>query len=591
MISLINFKKIWRIQLNKLLSRGLAGTDTELLSRFQAVSAREALVMMTAALAIGLVCGILAVGLNWSVHSLRLFITELDLGWRVIFFPALGAGIAVFLVRSLMQDSAGHGVSDVIKAMAMGSEALRRRMIYSRFIGSLLTVGSGGSTGLEGPIVSIGGALGSALGRWLDMNERHKKLLVGYGAAGAVAGIFNAPLTGLIFSLEIIVGEWTYLTILPTIIAAVSATEVSRLIMGNKIAFTQEIAGFSIVSLLACFALGALTGIISILFARSLLLWEKIFSKISLHLWIRATLGGLSVGVLGYFMPEVLSEGYSVTQVFLTDTIRPELGFVLLFVLLKFLACGITLGSGGVGGVFAPSLVIGSGVGLAFGMILHLLPLNGIAEDAAFALAGMAGMVAGVMHGPLTGIFLVMEATSGYSMILPLMLTASSAMVVSSFFEIGSVYTRELIKQGSLIKRGTDRYLLHHLNIVDILDKDFITISENLLLRDFIDEFKKARRNYFPVLNEEKECVGVVFLDDIRPHLFETNLYDLVTMGSVMRNLPVISLNEPISAALDKFETSKVWSLPVVEGDRFLGMLSKSTLFDHYRRELQIQSI
>jgi len=588
---LINYKKLWRKQLNKFLSRGLAGTDTELLSRFQAVSAREALVMMTAALAIGLVCGILAVGLNWSVHSLRLFITELDLGWRAIFFPALGAGIAIFLVRSLMHDSAGHGVSDVIKAMAMGSEVLRRRMIYSRFFGSLLTVGSGGSTGLEGPIVSIGGALGSALGRWLDMNERHKKLLVGYGAAGAVAGIFNAPLTGLIFSLEIIIGEWTYLTILPTIIAAVSATEVSRLIMGNKIAFTQEIAGFSITSLLACFALGALTGIISILFARSLLLWEKFFSKISLHLWIRATIGGLSVGVLGYFMPEVLSEGYSTTQVFLTDTIRPELGFVLLFVLLKFLACGITLGSGGVGGVFAPSLVIGSGVGLAFGMILHLLPLNGIAEDAAFALAGMAGMVAGVMHGPLTGIFLVMEATSGYSMILPLMLTASSAMVVSSFFEIGSVYTRELIKQGSLIKRGTDRYLLHHLNIVDILDKDFITIRENLLLRDFIDEFKKARRNYFPVLNEEKECVGVVFLDDIRPHLFETNLYDLVTMGSVMRNLPVISLNEPISAALDKFETSKVWSLPVVEGDRFLGMLSKSTLFDHYRRELQIQSI
>lgn len=193
--------------------------------------------MMTAALGIGLVCGILAVSLNWSVHTLRLFIAGLDLGWRSIFFPALGAGIAVFFVRYLMHDNEGHGVSSVIKAIAMGSGSLRRRMIYSRFFGSFLTVGSGGSTGLEGPIVSIGGAMGSALGRWLDMNERHKKLLVGYGAAGAVAGIFNAPLTGLIFSLEIIIGEWTYLTILPTIIAAVSATEVSRWIMGNKIAF------------------------------------------------------------------------------------------------------------------------------------------------------------------------------------------------------------------------------------------------------------------------------------------------------------------------------------------------------------------
>ena len=547
--------------------------------------------MMTVALVIGLGCGVLAVGLNWSVHSLRLFISDLDLGWQSIFFPALGAGIAVFLVRSLMHDSAGHGVSDVIKAIAMGSEGLRRRMIFSRFFGSFLTVGSGGSTGLEGPIVSIGAALGSTLGRWLNMNERHKKLLVGYGAAGAVAGIFNAPLTGLIFSLEIIIGEWTYLTILPTIIAAVSATELSRWITGNKIAFFQEIAGFSLTSLLACFVLGAVTGVISILFTRSLLLWEKFFTKVSLHHWIRAAIGGLFVGTLGYFMPEVLSEGYSATQVFLTDSIRPELAFVLLFVLLKFLACGMTLGSGGIGGVFAPSLVIGSGVGLAFGMIMHSLPLDGVAEDAAFALAGMAGMVAGVMHGPLTGIFLVMEVTRGYSMILPLMLTASSAMVVSSFFEIGSVYTQDLIKQGSLIKRGTDRYLLHHLNIGDILDKDFITIREDLLLRNFIEEFKKARRNYFPVLNNENKCVGVVFLDDIRPHLFDISLYDLVTMGSVMRNLPLISLNEPISAALDKFETSKAWSLPVVEGDQFLGMLSKSTLFDHYRRELQIQSI
>ena len=586
-----NFKKNWQRKLNKFLSRGLAGSDTDLLSRYQAISAREAVVMMTAALAIGLGCGVLAVGLNWSVHSLRLFISDLDLGWRAIFFPALGAGIAVFLVRSLMHDSAGHGVSDVIKAIAMGSEGLRRRMIFSRFFGSFLTVGSGGSTGLEGPIVSIGAALGSTLGRWLNMNERHKRLLIGYGAAGAVAGIFNAPLTGLIFSLEIIIGEWTYLTILPTIIAAVSATELSRWITGNKIAFIQEIAGFSLTSLLACFVLGALTGVISILFTRSLLLWEKFFTKVYLHHWIRAAIGGLFVGTLGFFMPEVLSEGYSATQVFLTDSIRPELAFVLLFVLLKFLACGMTLGSGGIGGVFAPSLVIGSGVGLAFGMIMHSLPLDGVAEDAAFALAGMAGMVAGVMHGPLTGIFLVMEVTRGYSMILPLMLTASSAMVVSSFFEIGSVYTQDLIKQGSLIKRGTDRYLLHHLNIGDILDKDFITIREDLLLRNFIEEFKKARRNYFPVLNKENKCVGVVFLDDIRPHLFDRSLYDLVAMGSVMRNLPLINLNEPISAALDKFETSKAWSLPVVEGDQFLGMLSKSTLFDHYRRELQIQSI
>ena len=197
-------KKLWQKQLRLFLSRSFTGADSDLLSRFQAVSARESIVMMTAALVIGLICGFFAVGLNWSVHTLRHFITELELSWVSIFIPALGAGIAVYLVRSIIRDSASHGVSDVIKAMALGSEILRRRMIHSRFLGSLLTVGTGGSTGLEGPIVSIGGAVGSALGRWMEMNERHKKLLVGYGAAAAVAGIFNAPLTGLIFSLEII---------------------------------------------------------------------------------------------------------------------------------------------------------------------------------------------------------------------------------------------------------------------------------------------------------------------------------------------------------------------------------------------------
>ena len=568
----------------------ISGINHNLLSRFHAVSARETMVMMTTALVIGIFCGIIAVGLNLSVHTLSKFITKLNLGWPAIFFPALGAGIAVYIVRSLINDMDGHGVSSVIKAIAMGSKSLKRRMIYSRFFGSFLTIGSGGSTGLEGPIVCIGGAIGSTIGRWLEMNERHKKLLIGYGAAGAVAGIFNAPLTGLIFSLEIIIGEWTFLTILPTIIAAVSATEISRFIMGDKIAFYHDVAGFSLTSLLACFALGALTGIVSIIFVRSLLVWEKIFSKISFKLWIRATIGGFFVGLIGFFMPEVLSEGYSTTQSFLTSNIRPEIGFVLLFILLKFLVCGITLGSGGIGGVFAPSLVIGSGIGLAFGMILHMLPLNGIAEDSAFALAGMAGMVAGVMHGPLTGIFLVMEVTRGYSMILPLMLTASSAMVICHFFEIGSVYTQDLIKQGSLIKRGTDRYLLLHLNIKDILDKDFFTIQEDLLLRHFIDVFKKSHRNYFPVLNQLNQCVGVVFLDDVRPYLFDENLYDLVSMGSVMRDLPIIDLNESISVALEKFKTSNAWSLPVVEGKVFLGMLSKSTLFDHYRLELQIQA-
>ena len=584
-------EKAWTQRLTDFLPRALGSEGDDPLQHLQRVSAGETAIMMLSALGIGLVCGLLAIGLNASVHAVRGALGGSEWGPWVILFPAAGMGLAVYLIRSLMKDFAGHGVSDVIQGMTAGTKSLRRRMIASRFVGSLLTVGSGGSTGLEGPIVCVGGAWGTLIGRWLDMNERRKRLLIGYGVAGAVAGIFNAPLTGLIFTLEIIVGEYTALTILPTIIAAVSATEVSRLLAGNKITFHHEIANFSPTSLVACIALGVLTGLLSVVFVRSLPWWESVFARLTERLWIRAATGGLLVGLLGYWFPEILAEGYVTTQAFLTAEVRPTLLFVLGFVLLKLVACGVTLGSGGVGGVFAPSLVIGSGVGLAFGMGLQLLPLEGIAEETAFALTGMTGMVTGVMHGPLTGIFLVMEATRGYSLILPLMLTASSAMVVSSYFESGSVYTRELIARGHLMRRGTDRYLLHTLNIRDILDRDFDILRDTMLLGEFVEVFKHAHRNYFPVVNKEQQCVGVVFLDDVRSYLFDSQLYPLVTMGTIMRNLPNIDLQEPTDEALEKFETSQVWSLPVVENGRFLGMLSKSTLFDHYRRELQIQEI
>ena len=269
---LSSFIKYWRKKLNTFLTHGVPAGERQLLSRFQAVSAREAVVMMTAALVLGVITGIMSVCLNISVHGLREGIDNLSLGWVIILFPAAGAGIAVYMIRSMMKDQSGHGVADVIKAMTLGSELLQRRMIFSRFFGSFFTVGSGGSTGLEGPIVCVGGAVGSVFGRWLAINERHKKLLLGYGVAGAVAGIFNAPLTGLIFTLEIIVGEWSILTVLPTILATVSATEISRILMGNKIAFYHEIADFSFLSLVACLGLGIITGLISIAWTRASLI-------------------------------------------------------------------------------------------------------------------------------------------------------------------------------------------------------------------------------------------------------------------------------------------------------------------------------
>ena len=589
MNSWTTFKQELHTKLQSLLPSSPLG-DGERLSHFRTHSARETVVMMLCALIIGAGSGVLAVSLNWGVHFLQESILFLpDLGQ--ILMPALGAGLAVFMIRNLLRDPSGHGVPEVIHAVLHDARNLKKRMILSRFFGSLFTVGTGNSAGLEGPTVCIGAAWGAVVARWLNTNERRSKLLLGYGVAGAVAGIFNAPLTGLIFTLEIILGEWSVLTVLPSIIAAVTATEFSRVLMGNKITFTHEFEFFDPTSLVACVLLGILTGLVSIAFSRSLSWSEKKFNKVGSP-WARAALGGAIIGGMAYLNPSVLGEGYNITQEFLAQMDQHTVDWVLLFILLKFIACCVTLGSGGVGGVFAPSLVLGSAVGMSFGLILGLTGWEGVAEPAAFALVGMAGMVTGVMHGPLTGVFLVMESTGGYSLILPLMLTASSAMVTSSFLEVGSVYTRNLIFKGDLVKRGSDQHLLRSLSrdFRDLLDHDFLAVRDSTLLGEFVEVFKKAHRNYFPVLEADSDrCIGIVFLDDIRSYLFDTHLYNIVSMGSIMRSLPTISTNESIEEALDKFELSGAWALPVMDGkERFLGMLSKSTLFDHYRRELQI---
>lgn len=583
-----DFKNTWEKFVNKLSNKNDSTPFIEGLTKFRNVSGKETITMILCAMVIGIGCGVLAVCLNWGVHNLGILIRHTPHGIWQILFPGVGAGIAVFISKKLFNDRDAHGVPSIIKSVSLGSGVLPRRMIGSRFLGSLFTVGSGGSAGLEGPILCIGGAWGSLISQKLILNQRQKKMLIGYGVAGAISGIFNAPLTGIFFTLEIVMGEWTYLTILPTIISATAATEISRLIMGNKITFFHEIASFSLTSMIACFALGILTGLVSVTFARTLTWWEIIFQKITKNPYLKAAIGGLTVGTMGYFFPEVLFEGYSTTQEFLTGSVPPTLGFVFGFIILKMIASGITLGSGGVGGVFAPSLVIGSAVGLAFGLFLHLLPLDNLAESSAFSLVGMAGMVTGVMHGPLTGIFLVMEVTGGYSLILPLMLTATSSMLISFFIDIGSVYTRELIRRGDLVKRGSDAYVLHHLNIRDIIDLDFTTVPEGLLLGDFLPYFNRAKRNYFPVLDDAGNCMGIVILDDVRPYLFNYYLHDIVTMGSIMKMIPTIECDQPISNVIGKFEEASEWALPVVENGKYLGMLSKSSLFDHYRREVQI---
>ena len=558
------------------------------------ISAREASILMLLAVGVGLASGFSAIILNISVHSAITFLLPHQGNWWLIPIPAVGAALSAIYLLGWLKDTAGHGVPEMIRATTFGRGELRPDLVFSRLLSSFLTVGSGGSAGLEGPIATSGGAIGSNIAHLFKFNERRRTLLLGYGVAGGVAAIFNAPLTGTVFALEVILGEWSTLAVLPTIVSAVSATQLSRLVLGNRIAFSHQVEFFGTFDLLACVLLGVGTGLLSVGFQRLLRLSERVFGRLTRIPWLQAGLGGLLVGGIGYFMPAVLHDGYLAIQNFLQLDAGYNLAWVALFILLKLAACSITLGSGGSGGVFAPSLVLGSAAGYGFGTGLRwLFPALTLATAPAYSLVGMAGMVAGLMHAPLTGMFLVLEITSGYKLILPLMILSVMSMLISYFFEGGSVYTRELITRGELARRGSDQHLLQRMDATELVDAEDIVLHEDMVLGDFVEIFKHARRNIFPVVERQTgRWLGVVYLDDIRPYLFDTSMYSLMTMGSVLHSdLPSINARESASSAIEKFETSGAWSLPVIDSDgSFVGMMSKSTLFDRYRRELIVHT-
>ncbi len=561
--------------------------------QYHQMTGKEAALLSFLAIFVGILSALLSVTLNITVHSTIDYLSRLHSTVWMILLPAAGAALSAMYLRYLLRDDSGHGIPDLIRSATQGGGIIRRDMIYSRLISSFLTVASGGSAGLEGPVATSGGAIGSAIGAIFGLNERRRKLMLAYGTAGAIAAVFNAPLTGTVFALEVILGEWSTMAILPSVISAVTATQVSRLLMGNQIVFLSEIKGFQTLDLLGCVVLGIGTGLVSVSFSRLLNFSEHHVERLKIPIWIKAAAGGLLVGIGGYFVPAILHDGYDTVQSMLHSTTDMDLKMLFVFVILKLIAVVFTLSSGGSGGVFAPSLVMGSAMGYGYGkLIQRIFPMLSFLPSAAYGLVGMAGMVAGVMHAPLTGMFLVLEITGGYRMVLPLMITSVTSMIISHYFEAGSVYTRGIIESGQLVRKGSDSHLLEGMRIEELLDAESVVIQDDMLLRDFVNVFKKARRNIFPVVEHKTgRWLGVVNLDDIRPYLFESSLYSLMTMGEVMQeNLPIIDAEDSALSAIQKFESSGAWSLPVISEGKFLGMISKSTIFDKYRRELIVHS-
>jgi len=558
------------------------------------LKADDRLALIFIGIFVGICSGVAAVALNRSL----LFLLHQLAPWRqypwAFVMPAIGAMLSSVFLHKIVNEAPGHGVPEVVYSVSRYGGLLRFRSSFSRLVSSCLTIGSGGSAGPEAPVVMSGAAIGSNIAKFFALNDRQRVTLVGCGAAGAIGAIFNAPVAGMVFSVEVILGEWSTMNIVPIAIAAVAGTKISRLLQGNQIAFAHRQFEIAFIDIIAVLGLALLTALISIGLTRMLRKSAGFFERIRIPVWVRAGIGGALVGAIGLGLPVVLGEGYHVIQQMIDGQFMAGLGVVTLALVAKMVATSLTLGSGGSGGIFAPCLVIGSFVGLTYHRsLLGIWPMAGLVDEGCFALLGMAGMISGMLQAPLTGIFLIFEITGGYDVMLPLIITSAVSATVCHYIEPASFYLRELVEKGQLLRPGTDERVLSDIAISELLETDCIAIYPQMRLKDLVSIITQSHRNYFPVEDRNShDYLGMVHLDDIRAYLFDPVMHQTVFVEQIMNTeLPLIGPEDDLGDVLKMMDANQLFSLPVVSNRRFLGMISKATLLDKYRRELMVQTV
>ena len=553
----------------------------------------DRLLLILLAIIVGNCSGLAAVVLNRLLMEMFNWFHQLHHNWWAFVLPATGAALSSLFLEKVVKEGAGHGVPEVIYSVSRYGGLLRFRSSYSRLISSALTIGCGGSAGPEAPVVISGASIGSNIAKYFSLNDRQRVTLVGCGAAGAISSIFNAPIAGMVFAIEVIIGEWKSVNIVPIAIASVAGTETSRILQGNQIPFSHRLFHIHHMDILACVGLAILTAAASILLTRLLRSMDKTAKKVPAPFWIRAAMGGGAVGLIGLFLPEVLGKGYHVVQTTIEGAFTQGFVIVGLATIAKIVATALTLGWGGSGGIFAPCLVIGCFAGLTYHHGLALLwPSVSWVDQGCFALLGMAGLISGMLQAPLTGIFLIVEITGGYEVILPLIIVSAITTSLCHYIEPAAYYMKELVDYGHLLRPGTDARVLSDLNVSEIIEKDCIAVTQNMLLRDFINIIKKSHRNYFPVEDEETgHFMGIIHLDDIRPYLFDPVMYDTVFLGQIMNTrVDVVNPDDDLADVIRKMDKNQLYSMPVVVNNRFIGLISKGALLDQYRKELMVQT-
>ncbi len=560
------------------------------------------------ALVVGVICGFAAQLLKFLIHVISQVLTShlsaTTANWLYLVYPVIGIFLVTLFLNFVVKDNISHGVTKVLYAISRRKSRLKKRNMYASLIASSITIGFGGSVGAEGPIVFTGAAIGSNVGQAFRLSPRLLMLLVGCGAAAGIAGIFRAPIAGMLFTLEVLMIDLTGATVMPLLISSITGATVAYVLEGyNAEFFFSQSEPFSMRKIPYVVLLGVFCGFVSLYFTRAMFMMETMFSKLKYRA-VKIAIGGMILATLIFFLPPLYGEGYGAINNLLDGDYskivdgtffyvdRDNIWFIACFIgaiiLTKVFATSATNGAGGVGGTFAPSLFVGAMCGFLFAFLLNNI-FDGVGiSNKNFTLLGMAGLMSGVMHAPLMAIFLTAEMTGGYNLFLPLLIVSTLSYMTIRIFEPYSIYTMRLAKQGDLLTHEKDKSVLTLLKIDSVIERDFKTVRPDMNLKEVVDIIATSNRNLFPVIDAEGMLVGVVLLDDIRNIMFRPDLYKKMHVTRFMSMPPArIEINQPMEEVMRIFDKTNAWNLAVVENGKYIGFVSKSKIFNSYRRVLR----
>ncbi len=570
------------------------------------VSERNFIILL--ALVVGVVCGFAAQFLKFLIHVIAGFLTshfsQTTGNWLYLVYPVVGIILVSLFVRYVVKDNISHGVTRVLYAISRRKSRLKPHNMYTSLVSSAVTIGFGGSVGAEGPIVFTGAAIGSNFGQAFRLSPKLLMLLVGCGSAAGIAGIFRAPIAGMLFTLEVLMIDLTGVTVMPLLISSITGATVAYCLEGYDAEFFfSQSEPFFMRKIPYVIALGIFCGFISLYFTRMMNLMENMFGKLHKQ-YLKIGIGGIILAVLIFLLPPLYGEGYGSINVLLDgnpseivdssifyvdrDSVWSIAIFIAAIVLMKVFATSATNGAGGVGGTFAPSLFVGAMAGFLFAYILNNLFEAVSISNQNFALLGMAGLMSGVMHAPLMAIFLTAEMTGGYELFLPLLIVSLISYMTIRIFEPYSIYTMRLAKKGDLLTHEKDKAVLTLMKVSKVIEHDCIPVHPEMTLKEMVDTIAASKRNLFPVVDDDGSFIGVVVLDDIRNIMFRPDLYHKMHVSRFMSMPPArIEISDTMDRVMEIFDKTGAWNLPVIDKGKYVGFVSKSKIFNSYRDVLR----